>query len=270
MEGALRMHGCVDASGLPPVYTALAATPKGGERISLQGLYQTRANAPGVATSIPPVCLPSTKDSFMACRHHATNSSDMEIGISLPQVSVMSTMQTQALYAVLRDFDLADSRRGLLVDEAASLRAKLGLCFPESRTECVLQSQMFSVVEDVHKETEHPLSKTLREEWCPALLAITPQIMEETPRKPMLPAKIMLAFHFMRFDWHDMVTKVPVPSSSGITNVPPPPPDFCSILQNLRFGVFTLLPDYPLMYCRMTASVGGENRGGGVDQALIG
>ena len=35
LEGALLMHGCVDASGLPPVYTALAATPKGGERIAL-------------------------------------------------------------------------------------------------------------------------------------------------------------------------------------------------------------------------------------------
>ena len=82
---------------------------------------------------------------------------------------------------------------------------------------------------------------------CPALLAIVSKFMEETPRKPMLPAKIMLAFHFMWFDWNYMVTKVPVPLASGITNVPPP--DFCSILQNLRFGVFTLLPEYPLRYC---------------------
>ena len=123
------MHGCVDASGLPPVYAALAVTPNGGEGIVLQGLYQTRANMHGAATTIPPVCLLSTKDSFMACRHHTTNSSDLESGISLPQVLVMSTMQTQALYAVLQDFDLADSRRGLLVDEAASLCAKLGLRF---------------------------------------------------------------------------------------------------------------------------------------------
>ena len=28
LEGALRMHGCVDASGLPPVYAALATTQK--------------------------------------------------------------------------------------------------------------------------------------------------------------------------------------------------------------------------------------------------
>ena len=75
--------------------------------------------------------------------------------------------------------------------------------------------------------------------------------MEETPRKPMLPTKIMLAFHFMWFDWHYMVTKVPVPLALIITKVPPP--DFCSILQNLRFGVFTLLPEYLLRYCRMTA-----------------
>ena len=74
----------------------------------------------------------------MACRHHATNLSDLESGISLPQVLVMSTMQTQALYTVLRDFDLAESRQGLSVDKAASLRAKLGLLFPESGTECVL------------------------------------------------------------------------------------------------------------------------------------
>ena len=87
-------------------------------------------------------------------------------------------MQTQALYAVLRDFDLADSRRGLSVEKATSLQAKLGLRFPDSGTECVLQSQIFSVMEDVHKGPEHPLSKTLREEWCPALLAIAPQIME--------------------------------------------------------------------------------------------
>ena len=79
----------------------------------------------------------------------------------------------------------------------------------------------------------------------------------------MLLDKIMLAFHFMRFDWHDMVTKVPVPSALGITNVPPP--DFYSILQNLCFGVFTLLPGYPLRYCRMTETVGGGARGGGVD-----
>ena len=92
-------------------------------------------------------------------------------------------MQTQALYAVLRDFDLADSQRGLSVDEAASLQAKLGLHLPESGTECVLQSQIFSVMEDVHKGTEHSLSKTLREEWCPALLAIAPDIMEKMPRK---------------------------------------------------------------------------------------
>ena len=32
LEGALRMHGCVDASGLPPVYSALAATQRGGGR----------------------------------------------------------------------------------------------------------------------------------------------------------------------------------------------------------------------------------------------
>ena len=146
LEGELRMHGCIDASRLPPVYSALAATPQGGERIALQGLYQTRENAPGVATSIPPICLPSTKESFMACRHHTTNSSNLESGISLLQVSVMSTMQTQALYAVLRDFNLADLRRGLLVDEAASLCSKLGLRFPESRIDCVLQSQMFSVM----------------------------------------------------------------------------------------------------------------------------
>ena len=84
----------------------------------------------------------------------------------------------------------------------------------------------------------------------------------------MLPAKIMLAFHFMWFNWHDIVTKVPVPSASGITNVPPP--DFCSILQNLRFGVFTLLLEYLLRYCRMTALVGGGNSGGSGGQALIG
>ena len=117
------MHIYVDASGLPPVYAALAATPKGGERITLQGLYQTRANAPDAATSITPVCLPSTKDSFMACCHHATNPSDLESGIFLPQVLVMSNMQTQALFTMLRYFDLADSRRGLSVDETASLQA---------------------------------------------------------------------------------------------------------------------------------------------------
>ena len=55
-------------------------------------------------------------------------------------------------------------------------------------------------MEDVHKGLEHPLSKTLREEWCLALLAISPHIMEETLRKPMLPAQIMIAFHFMWFD----------------------------------------------------------------------
>ena len=38
LEGALRMHGCVDASSIPPVYAALATTPKGGGRITLQGL----------------------------------------------------------------------------------------------------------------------------------------------------------------------------------------------------------------------------------------
>ena len=166
----------------------------------MQGLYQTRANATDAATSIPPVCLPSTKGSFMVCRRHGTNSSDLESRISLPQVSVMSTMQTQALFAVLRGFDLADSRRGLSVDEAASLHTKLGLRFPESGNECVLQSQMFSVMEDVYKGPEHRLSKTLREEWFPAILAIAPQIMKKTPRKPMLPAKIMLAFHFMWFN----------------------------------------------------------------------
>ena len=138
---------------------------RGGGGIVFQVIYQNRVNAKGVATTIPPVCLPSTKDSFMACRHHATNSSNLESGISLPQVSVMSTMQTQALYGVLQDFDLANSRWGLSVDKEASLRAKLGLRFPESGTECVLQSQMFSVMEDVHKGPEHTLSKTLREEW---------------------------------------------------------------------------------------------------------
>ena len=136
-----------------------------------------------------------------------------------------------------------------------------------SGTECVLQSQMFSVMECVHKRPEHPLIKTLREEWCPSLLAITPQIMKETPRKPMLPAKIMLAFHFMWFDWHNMVTKVPVPLASGITNVPPP--DFCNILQ-ICFGIFTLLLEYPLRYCRMMATVRGGARRGGGDYGLIG
>ena len=77
------------------------------------------------------------------------------------------------------------------------------------------------------------------------------------------PGQIMLAFHFRWFDWHDMVTKIPVPLASGITNVPTP--YFCCILQNLCFGVFTLLPEYPLRYCRMTAKVGGMAPGGGGD-----
>ena len=70
------------------------------------------------------------------------------------------------------------------------------------------------------------------------------------------------------FDWHEMVTKVTVPSASGITHAPPP--DFCSILQNLRFGVFTLLPEYPLRYCRMTVKVRGGAHGGCGDYGLIG
>ena len=87
----------------------------------MQGLYQTCANTQGATTNIPPVYLASTKDSFMACHHQVTNSSDLESGISLPQASALSTIQTQALYAVLWEFDLADSWRGLLVDKAASL-----------------------------------------------------------------------------------------------------------------------------------------------------
>ena len=112
------------------------------------------------------------------------------------------------------------------------------------------------------------MNKTLREEWCPTLLAIALQIMEKTLRKPMLPSNIMLTFHFMWFDWHDMVTKVPVPVAYRITNAPPP--NFCSILQNLHFGVFTLLPEYPLRYCGFTASAGGGNHGGGGVQTLKG
>ena len=124
-------------------------------------------------------------------------------------------------------------------------------------------------MEDVHKGPEHALSKTLREEWCPALLLIAPKIMEETPRKPMLLDQIMLVLHFMWFHWHDMVTKIPVPSASGITNVPPP--NFYSILQNLCLGVFTLLPEYPLRYCQMrTAKIGGGARGGGGYYGLSG
>ena len=88
----------------------------------------------------------------------------------------------------------------MTVDKAASLLAKLRMCFPESGTECVLQSHIFSVTEDVHKGPDHPLSKTLWGEWCPALLAVAPKIMEETPRKPILPAQIMLASQFMLFD----------------------------------------------------------------------
>ena len=64
LEGVLRMHDCVNASGLTPVYTVLAAKPKGVERIALKGLYQTRANTTDAATSIPPVCLPPHKRLF--------------------------------------------------------------------------------------------------------------------------------------------------------------------------------------------------------------
>ena len=42
------------------------------------------------------------------------------------------------LYIYILNVNVVDSRRGLLVDEAASLREKLGLRFPESGTECVL------------------------------------------------------------------------------------------------------------------------------------
>ena len=93
--------------------------------------------------------------------------------------------------------------------------------------------------------------------------------MEETPRKPMLPAQIMLAFHFMWFDWHDMVTKISVPLASGITNIPPY--DFYTILQNLRFGVFTMLPEYPLRYFwGSTEKMGGGARGGVGENASSG
>ena len=67
LEGALHIHGCVDASSLPPVYAALAVTPKWGERITLQGLYQTRANAQGAAMTIPPVLIPAVVLLFPRC-----------------------------------------------------------------------------------------------------------------------------------------------------------------------------------------------------------
>ena len=117
-----------------------------------------------MAYTSPPTLFRSIRGEVLVCRNHARKLSDLESGISLPQVSFMSTMQTQALFAVLCDFDLADSRRGFSVDEAASLCAKLRLRLPESGNKCVLQSQMFSVMEDVHKGPEHPLSKALREE----------------------------------------------------------------------------------------------------------
>ena len=65
-----------------------------------------------------------------------------------------------------------------------------------------------------------------------------------------------------------MVTKVPVPSALGITNYPPP--NFCSILQNINFGIFTLLLEYPLRYCWLTATVGGGARVGGENYGLTG
>ena len=49
-----------------------------------------------------------------------------------------------------------------------------------------------------------------------------------------------------------------------------PPPDFCSILQNLCFGMFNLLPEYPLRYCLIMAKVRGGARGGGGDYGLSG
>ena len=68
----------------------------------------------------------------------------------------------------------------------------------------------------------------------------------------------------MWFDWHGMVTKIPVPSASRITNVPPF--DFCTILYNLHFRVFMMLPEYPLQDCWMsTANIEGWARGGGRD-----
>ena len=45
----------------------------------------------------------------------------------------MSTLQTQALYAVLQDFDLADSRRGLSVDEATVFALETGVALPRFR-----------------------------------------------------------------------------------------------------------------------------------------
>ena len=79
----------------------------------------------------------------------------------------------------------------------------------------------------------------------------------------------MLAFHFIWFDWHDMVTKIPVLFASGITNAPPP--NICTILQNLHFRVFTILTEYPLRYCQMsTAKIRGGVRGGGRDDTSSG
>ena len=56
MEGALRMHGCVDVIGLLLVHAALAATPEGGEMIALQRLYQTRARrGDNYSACLPPL-----------------------------------------------------------------------------------------------------------------------------------------------------------------------------------------------------------------------
>ena len=56
LEGALRMHGCVDVIGLLLVHAALAATPEGGEMIALQRLYQTRARrGDNYSACLPPL-----------------------------------------------------------------------------------------------------------------------------------------------------------------------------------------------------------------------
>ena len=197
----------------------------------------------------------------MACRPHAPDHNDLMTAMSILQCTIFTAQQLSEMHDTLQAMDLAEQgNRGLTFDVSQLLKANTGFHLATNAMELILVSKLFSVVENVHKGDTHPIANSIRTQWLPALNLTIPKIMELSREDPLIPAKILLSFHYEWYEWHVEAARLPPPDPGTPIQIIPPP-NFADILKNVRTGRW-MPPSIPWRYLG-TSSGGATPRGGG-------
>ena len=221
---------------LPKLYFDMAKAPKGTTRLALEQAYEARAMEPGAATTMAPVATPNFDAAFMRGRVTGADRYDLTTGVSLFQCPIVVGQALTDMVTALAAVDLAASGMiGTTLADTLKIQKLGGFLFPRQASDGELMLRRFSVAEDTHKGTNHPLALAIRTILIPSYIMTMPEIIEKTTTDDFYTARVLMAVHLEWYEWHQATYHLPVPAIAG-ANAVIPPPDFSGLFRDIRTG----------------------------------